>query len=105
MPKKKTLTTVFSDFNHKSPQCPKCTSTIAVIKAGTRKIRNETIQLYFCKQCNKRFSDRKLAFCTEEIILEFFYESSQVDIDELSIPSLTFPAPAAWSHEIGNILG
>lgn len=69
MPMKKTLTTVFEDFNHKKPECPKCSSTIAVIKAGTRKIRNETIQLYFCKQCKKRFSDRKLAHTSYTPIL------------------------------------
>ncbi|UCG70089.1 MAG: hypothetical protein JSV09_03475 [Thermoplasmata archaeon] len=57
---KKTLTTMFEDFHEKRPACPKCSSSETIIKSGTRKIRNETAQLYFCKSCQKRFTDRRL---------------------------------------------
>ena len=57
---KKTLTSMFEDFHEERPACPKCSSSENIIKSGTRKIRNETAQLYFCKNCQKRFTDRRL---------------------------------------------
>ncbi|MFX0198425.1 MAG: hypothetical protein ACFFCW_20080 [Candidatus Hodarchaeota archaeon] len=57
---KKTLTTMFEDFHEEHPACPRCSSSGSVIKSGSRKVREEKIPLYFCKSCNKRFSDRKL---------------------------------------------
>jgi transposase-like protein len=62
MGKKKTLATIFEDFHEERPECPKCSSSESIIKSGTRKIRDETIQIYFCKSCSKRFTDRKLSY-------------------------------------------
>jgi transposase-like protein len=61
MVKKKTLATMFEDFHEENPSCPKCSSSDNVIKSGTRSVRDETVQIYFCKSCQKRFSDRKLS--------------------------------------------
>ncbi len=60
MVKKKTLTTIFSDFHEERPACPKCSSSENIIKSGSRIVRGESVPLYFCKSCQKRFSDRKL---------------------------------------------
>ena len=57
---KKTLTTMFEDFHAERTVCPKCSSAESVIKSGHRKIRDENVQLYFCKTCSKRFTHRKL---------------------------------------------
>jgi transposase-like protein len=61
MVKKKTLTTIFSDFHEERPACPKCSSSEYIIKSGSRIVREESVPLYFCKSCQKRFSDRKLS--------------------------------------------
>ena len=61
MAKKKTLVTMFEDFHEERPVCPNCISSELIIKSGTRKVRDETVQVYFCKSCSKRFSDRKLS--------------------------------------------
>jgi transposase-like protein len=58
---KKTLATIFEDFHEEHPACPNCSSSTSVIKSGKRTIRDEITQLYFCKSCQKRFSDRKLS--------------------------------------------
>jgi len=57
---KKTLTTMFEDFHEERPLCPKCSSSENIIKSGSRKVRDETIQVYLCKSCSKRFTNRKL---------------------------------------------
>lgn len=56
----KTLIDVLKDYSALIPACPKCNLSTNIIKSGVRKIRNETIQIYFCKQCSKRFNDRKI---------------------------------------------
>lgn len=61
MAKKKTLATMFEDFHEERQACPNCSSSAFVIKSGTRTIRDETTQLYFCKLCKKRFSHRKFS--------------------------------------------
>ncbi len=61
MSKKKTLVTIFEDFKFEPPACPNCKSTEDVIKSGTRSLKEDTIQMYRCKNCQKRFSDRKLS--------------------------------------------
>ena len=61
MAKKKTLTTMFEDFKFEPPLCPQCHTTENVVKSGTRNLKEDTIQLYLCKTCQKRFSDRKLS--------------------------------------------
>ena len=38
--------------------CPYCNSDKHAIKAGLRHIRQGTIQKYYCKHCNKYFTDR-----------------------------------------------
>ena len=60
MPKKKTLATIFEDFKFEPPACPHCNSKEKVVKSGTRTLKEDTAQLYLCRNCNKRFSDRKL---------------------------------------------
>jgi transposase-like protein len=60
MSKKKTLATIFEDFKFEPPVCPKCNSFEKVVKNGTRSLKEDTIQLYLCRTCGKRFSDRKL---------------------------------------------
>jgi transposase-like protein len=60
MGKKKTLITMFEDFNEEHPACPICKSNKNVIKNGVRNLKEDTVQAYLCKSCNKRFSDRKL---------------------------------------------
>ena len=39
--------------------CPYCQST-QVVKRGLRKLRFETVQTYQCKQCGRRFQEKKL---------------------------------------------
>jgi len=66
-PKKKYkhLPTTFEDFNQpQSPQCPHCSSTTSIVKAGARKLRNETTQMYLCKACNHRFTNRTIQHTT-----------------------------------------
>ena len=60
MAKKKTLTTMFEDFRFEPPACPHCQSSEKVVKSGTRALKEDTVQLYLCRTCQKRFSDRKL---------------------------------------------
>jgi transposase-like protein len=60
MSKKKTLATMFEDFKFQPPACPHCNSKEKVVKSGTRSLKEDTAQLYLCRTCNKRFSDRKL---------------------------------------------
>jgi transposase-like protein len=60
IPKKKTLTTIFEDFKFEPPACPNCSSFEKVVKNGTRSLKEDTIQLYLCRTCNKRFSSRKI---------------------------------------------
>ena len=60
MAKKKTLTTIFEDFKFELPSCPQCRTSESVVKSGIRNLKEDTIQLYLCKNCQKRFSDRKL---------------------------------------------
>jgi len=62
-PKKKNkhLPTTFEDFNTPQlPQCPHCSSTTPIVKAGSRKLRNEASQMYLCKACNHRFTNRTI---------------------------------------------
>ena len=63
---KKTLITVFEDFDQQRlmPPCPNCRSSNNVIKSGIRKLRQESVQIYLCKLCKMRFSDRKLTHTT-----------------------------------------
>ncbi|UCG68198.1 MAG: IS1 family transposase, partial [Thermoplasmata archaeon] len=61
MAKKKTLITMFEDFKFESPSCPQCRTSENVVKSGTRNLKEDTIQIYLCKNCQKRFSDRKLS--------------------------------------------
>ena len=61
MSKKKTLATMFEDFHEERPSCPECNSNNEVIKWGVRNLKEDKIQVYFCKTCSKRFSDRKLS--------------------------------------------
>ncbi|UCG68302.1 MAG: IS1 family transposase [Thermoplasmata archaeon] len=61
MVKGKTLATIFEDFKFEPPLCPNCKSTQAVVKSGTRTLKEDTIQMYLCKTCKKRFSDRKFS--------------------------------------------
>jgi transposase-like protein len=63
MPKgPKTLPTDFTDFEQpKSKPCPKCSSSKNVVKAGTRKLKNSSsTQVYLCKACNHRFTNRAI---------------------------------------------
>jgi len=60
MRKKKTLITMFEDFHEERPACPKCRSNSHITKSGVRTLREDRVQLYLCKSCNKRFSQRKL---------------------------------------------
>jgi transposase-like protein len=66
MPKKnKTLPTNFEDFNPPQlPQCPYCSSTTPIVKAESRKLKNETTQMYLCKICNQRFTTRSIPHIT-----------------------------------------
>ena len=57
---KKTLITMFEDFHEERPACPICKSNTNVIKNGVRTLKEDTVQAYLCKSCNKRFSQRKL---------------------------------------------
>jgi transposase-like protein len=59
MGKKKTLVTMFEDFHEELSVCPKCKSTNTV-KSGIRTLKEDQVQLFLCKSCSKRFSDRKL---------------------------------------------
>jgi len=59
--KTKSLPTDFSDFEQaKPPACPKCSSSKNVVKAGSRKGKNESIQRYQCNSCNTKFSNRTI---------------------------------------------
>ncbi len=60
MPRKKTLITMFEDFREERPSCPKCRSPKDVIKFGTRPLKKDRVQRYFCKSCQNRFSNRIL---------------------------------------------
>jgi transposase-like protein len=60
MPRKKTLATIFEDFKFEPPACPHCNSKDMVVKSGVRSLKEDTVQLFLCKNCDKRFSDRKL---------------------------------------------
>ncbi|UCE73491.1 MAG: PD-(D/E)XK nuclease family protein [Methanomassiliicoccales archaeon] len=60
MSKKKTLTTIFEDFKFEPPACPYCKSSKRVVKSGKRSLKEDMAQIYLCRTCNKRFSDRKL---------------------------------------------
>jgi transposase-like protein len=60
MGKKKTLITMFEDFHEERPSCPICKSNTNVIKNGVRILKEDSVQAYLCKSCNKRFSQRKL---------------------------------------------
>ena len=60
MGKKKTLITMFEDFHEERPSCPVCKSNASVIKNGVRTLKEDTVQAYLCKSCNKHFSLRKL---------------------------------------------
>ena len=60
MGKKKTLITMFEDFHEYRPAYPKCKSNTRVIKNGVRTLKEDSVQAYLCKSCNKRFSHRKL---------------------------------------------
>ena len=52
--------TMFEDFKFEPPACPQCNSSEKVVKNGTRSLKEDTVQLYLCRTCNKKFSDRKL---------------------------------------------
>ncbi|UCE37544.1 MAG: PD-(D/E)XK nuclease family protein [Thermoplasmata archaeon] len=60
MPMKKTLITMFEDFHEEHPACPECNTNKAIVKSGTRTLKEDQVQVYLCKSCNKRFSNRKL---------------------------------------------
>jgi transposase-like protein len=53
---------MFEDFHEERPACPKCSSPESIIKAGSRNVRDEKVQVYFCKSCLKKFINRKLLF-------------------------------------------
>jgi len=58
---KKTLATMFEDFQEELPACPNCSKNDTVVKSGTRTIREEIVQVYLCNDCRKKFSQRKLS--------------------------------------------
>lgn len=60
MSKKKTLATIFEDFKFEPPACPNCHSREKVVKNGIRSLKEDTVQLYLCKNCARRFSHRKI---------------------------------------------
>jgi transposase-like protein len=60
----KSLERVINDFNQELPNCPVCKSNTKIIKSGKRKNKQDTIQLYFCKNCNRRFTDKKITRTT-----------------------------------------
>jgi len=60
MPKKKTLITMFEDFHEEKPPCPQCHTNKAIVKSGIRTLKEDQVQVYLCKSCNKRFTHRKL---------------------------------------------
>jgi transposase-like protein len=60
MPKKKTLITMFEDFYKEHPACPQCTTNKTIVKSGVRTLKEDRVQVYLCKSCNKRFTNRKL---------------------------------------------
>jgi transposase-like protein len=51
---------MFEDFHEERPTCPKCNSNNSVIKWGIRNLKEDKVQVYLCKSCSKRFTDRKL---------------------------------------------
>ena len=46
-------------FNKAVDKCPYCLGK-DIVKRGTRKNKNETVQLYFCHNCQKSFTAKKL---------------------------------------------
>ncbi len=87
---KKTLTTIFEDFHEERPACPRCSSSGSVIKSGSRKVREEKIPLYFCKSCQKRFSDRKLPRTSypPKIILAALTYYNQGHIQDMTVRTM-----------------
>ena len=43
------------------PACPKCKSKI-ITKHGTRKTLNGSVQTFFCKKCNRKFSKKGITY-------------------------------------------
>jgi transposase-like protein len=58
--KTKTIPTDLSDFQEILPYCPRCSSNKSVHKAGTKKLKSQTVQRYLCKSCNHRFTNRTI---------------------------------------------
>ena len=42
------------------PPCPSCRSAANVIRSGYRSNKNNSVQLYLCKNCNKRYTSRSI---------------------------------------------
>ena len=61
MAKKKTLATMFEDFHEERPACPNCNSDKDVKKWGVRNLKEDKVQVFLCKSCSKKFTDRKLS--------------------------------------------
>ena len=58
---KKHLESSFEDFVQSKPlSCPLCNSNKNVIKYGTRNVKSESIQVFLCKDCNHRFTNRPI---------------------------------------------
>ncbi len=90
MSKKKTLITMFEDFHEERPACPKCSSTKTVIKWGIRTLKEDQVQVYLCKSCNKRFTDRKLphtSYSPRVILaaLTYFNQGHTLDLTQRTI--------------------
>ena len=60
MPQKKTLGTMFEDFHEEKPSCPQCRTSSSIVKAGIRTLKEDEVQMYLCKTCTKRFTNRTL---------------------------------------------
>jgi transposase-like protein len=61
MAKKRTLATMFEDFHEERPACPNCNSPKDVKKWGVRNLKEDKVQVYLCKSCSKKYTNRKLS--------------------------------------------
>ena len=49
--------------NKNTTNCPTCNKS-NIVKNGTRATKRGKIQIYYCRNCNKRFSDSKIKYTT-----------------------------------------
>ena len=59
-PNKSTLYDQIAASERSLPACPDCRSSKKVVRSGFRTNKNNSVQLYLCKPCNKRFTDRNI---------------------------------------------